>query len=184
MVLLTENWLARGSNSRSSEITEMVHLIYLRYFLKVALIIILKSPLSLLFFRQLAVWCLLCVFVSSTLWNWADSISSVFLGWTLPGTDLPQLYQSTDNAKGIKNSLLLGNLSISQTEPAVLEFGFSYFAHLFQEFQMHKAFKHSLPSVPNSLSTAQPRDWTGVKHRESCAQCQDALLLWGQLPRQ
>lgn len=51
MVLLTENWLARGNNSRSSEITEMVRLIYLRYFLKVALIIILKSPLSLSFLQ-------------------------------------------------------------------------------------------------------------------------------------
>lgn len=26
---------------------------------------------------------------------------------------------------------------------------------------MHKAFKQLLPSVPNSLNTAQPRDWMG-----------------------
>lgn len=107
----------------------MVGVVYLRKLLKVALIIILESPLGL---------CFLCITSSlmsalplcqqySLFAEQTANISSVFLGQTLPGTDLPQLLQPTANTEGISNSLTFGNLSISQTEPAGLGFGFPFF---------------------------------------------------------
>lgn len=146
----------------------MVGVVYLRKLLKVALIIILESPLGL---------CFLCITSSlmsalplcqqySLFAEQTANISSVFLGQTLPGTDLPQLLQPTANTEGISNSLTFGNLSISQTEPAGLGFGFPFFAHALQELQTHKAFKHPLSSTPGSQHCTN-QGWDRGRHRES-----------------
>lgn len=68
------------------------------------------------------------------------NISSVFLGWILPGTDLPPLLQPTANTKGISNPLTFGNLSISQTKPTILGFPFLFWLICFRTY---KCTKHS-----------------------------------------
>lgn len=86
--------------------TEMVALIYLRYLLKVAQIIIPENPLCLYFIcttNSLTSALPLCQLYSP---EQTVNISFVFLGWTLPGTDLPQLFQPTANTEGISKSHL------------------------------------------------------------------------------
>lgn len=160
--------------------TEMVALIYLRYLLKVAQIIIPENPLCLYFIcttNSLMSALPLCQPYSP---EQTVNISFVFLGWTLPGTDLPQLFQPTANTEGISKSHLEILVSHKLSQP-LWDLVFPFFRS-FQELQMHKTFKHPLPSML-SCQHCTNRGSDRGRCRESCVLWWDALLPWGQLPR-